>query len=170
MKPSQVPNKVPPPPPRRTLSLQSPQMCKGSKHYPHHQPVCRSISSPSSRESVSTSINGLHSAPKHRWPSLHHPVGSSGTNAHVPLTLTRGSATPDKGQTPASILLSSASPNVIKNVHSHTTPSHIRIDPTTKSNSGSKNITTHRYESHKVISSLSIFIYSYIVVWNYNLC
>lgn len=162
MKPPQVPHKVPSSSSWRKLPLQHPQLYNWSRQSVLlQQPVC--FSPPSSRESFSSSINGLHSTPRHRLAPLHHSVGSSGTNSHVPLTSTRNNSTTHKSQTPMSFTFSSASPKVMKDLNSHSTPSHLRNDPTTKSKrtlscSGSKSITAQRHEPQKVFVSPSVFI------------
>lgn len=161
MKPSQVHNKVPSSSPWRNLPLQHPQLYKRSQSLLHQQPLCSSA--PSSRGSFSPSINELHSTPRHRLAPLHQPVGSSGANSHVPFTSTRNNATTPKSQTPMSFIFSSASPKVMKDLNSHSSPSHIRNHPTTKSKrtfsySGSKNITVQRHESQKVFASPSVLI------------
>lgn len=125
------------------------------------QPVCSTA--PSSRGSFSPSINELHSKPRHRLAPLHQPVGSSGANSHVPFTSTRNNSTTSKSQTPMSFIFTSASPKVMKDLNSHSSPSHIRNHPTPKSKrtfsySGSKNITAQRHESQKVFSSPSVLM------------
>lgn len=173
MKPSQVPNKVPSSPPWRKLPLQHPQMYNRSRQSLLHKQPVRSPA-PSSRGSFSPTINGLHSTPRHRLASRHRSVGSSGTKSHVPLTSTRKNSTTHNSQTPMSFIFSSASPKVMKDLNSHSTPSHIRNGPMTKSKrsfsySGSKNITAQRHESRKVFAYPSVFICCFVAYMYYHL-
>lgn len=165
MKPSQVPNKVPSSSPWRKLPLQHPQLYNRSRQSLFHQQPLFS-SAPSSHGSFFPSINGLHSTPRHRLAPLHQSAGSFGTNSHVPFTSTRNNCTTHKPQTPFNF--NSASPKVMNDLNSHSTPSHIRNKPTTKSMrtfsySGSKNVTAQRYESQKVFASPSVFM---CVLWH----
>lgn len=167
MKPSQVPNKVSSSSPWRKLSLQHPQPYNRSRQSLLHQKsVC--YSAPGSCGSFSPSINELHSTTRHRLAPLNLSVGSFGTNSHVPLTSTRNNCTTHKSQTPMSFICNSASFKVVKDLNSHSTPSHIRNKPTTKSKrtfscSRSKNIRAQRHETQKVFASPSVFIFCLVV-------
>ncbi|XP_029691341.1 SMC5-SMC6 complex localization factor protein 2 isoform X1 [Takifugu rubripes] len=158
MKHCQVPDKVPPPSPGTMTTLQSPQLCSKSVHFLlQQQPVCSSASGPSSCESFSPSINGLHSTPRHRLTPLHQSVGSSGNNSLFTLGSPRNNNANHKSQAPVSVILSSTSPKIkFKDVKRHSMPSHIRNNSTAKSKesfsySGSKNVKKQRHKSHKQI-------------------
>lgn len=170
MKHCQVPDKVPPPSLGRMATLHNPQLCNKSMHsFPQQQPVCSSASGPSSCGSVSPSINGLHSTPRHRLTPLHQSVGSSGNNSQFTLGPSRNNKATQKSQAPVSVILSSASPEIkFKDVKHHSMPSHIRNNSTTKSKetfsySGGKNELKQRHKSHKVFVSFNLHILSYCV-------
>lgn len=164
MKHSQVPDKVPPPPSVRMLTLQSPQLCNRSRHSLQQQPVCSSASVPSSQGSFSPSRKRLHSTPRHRLVPLHQSVGSSGTNSHVPLSSTRNNSRTHKSQAPVSFFVSSASPKIErKDVKHHSTPPNTRNNPATKIQGNlllSKNVKEQRHKSHKVFAFFNLHMMS----------
>lgn len=169
MKHSQVPDKVPPPPPVRMLTIQSPQLCNRSRHSLQQQPVCSSASVPSSHESFSPSRKRLHSTPRHRLVPLHQSVGTSGTNSHVPLSSTRNNSRTHKSQALMSFFVSSSSPTIeCKDVKHHSTPLNTRNNPATKSKetfsySRSKNVIEQRHKSHKVFAFFNLHVMSYFI-------
>lgn len=171
MKHYQVPDKVPPPPPVRMLTLQGPQLCNRSRHSLQQQPVCSSASVPSSPGTFSPSRKRLHSTPTHRLVPLHQSVGYSGTNSYVPLSSTRNNSRTHKSQAPMPVLVSSPSPKIeCKDVKHHSTPSNTRNKPATKIQGNfllSKNVKEQRHKSHKVFAFINLHIMSVFLFQNH---
>lgn len=157
MKPSQISNKVPSSFPLRKLPLQHPHLYNRSRQSLLYQPsVCSPA--PNSHGSFSPPINGLHITPRYRPAPFHQFVGSFRTNADVPLTSSRNSTTTHKSQTTVSFIFSSASPKIMKDLNSHSTPSHIHNNSTTKSKKTFSYSESKNVNKQKVFASLSVFI------------
>lgn len=133
MKPSQVPNQLPHPPPRRMLPLHSPELCHrdrlGPPRHPPHPlgPICSSGFHPSSPTNISSSANRPHPTPRDRLGPLQHSaqspafVPSSTANRPHPTTRDRLGPLPHSAQPPAFV------PNSTAN-RPHSTPRH-RLGP-----------------------------------------
>ncbi|XP_010743029.3 SMC5-SMC6 complex localization factor protein 2 isoform X1 [Larimichthys crocea] len=148
MKPSQVPNQLPYPPPRRMLPLQSPELCHRDRlgpprQPPHHLgPIHSAGFVPSSPTNTGPSVNRLHPTPRDKLGSLHHSAQPPGSYC----------------SRLASVNPTNSGPTANKLQSSHSLSSHIRRDQVpeskvTLSYSGSKHVTAQRQESYKVQSS-----------------
>lgn len=171
MKPSQVPNKLSHPPPRRMLPLQSPELCHkdrlGPPRHPlyHLGPIHSSGFVPSSPVNIGSSANKLHPTPRDRLGPVPHSAHSPGSSCSwlVPVSLTNSDTTTNRSQPSLPSNLNPASSQLMKDLSNQSLPSHIRSDQVTKSEvtlfySGSKNVTAPRQESNKVLFSFLFLI------------
>ncbi|XP_045926899.1 SMC5-SMC6 complex localization factor protein 2 isoform X2 [Micropterus dolomieu] len=162
MKPSQVPNRLPHPPPRRMLPLQSPELCHRDRLGPprHPCPMYPPGFGPSSPTNIGYSANRPHPMPRDRLGPLQHsaqPPGSFYPRV-VPVSPTNSGITANRLQQLPSSVFHPTSPPFMKDLSNHSPSSHIRRDPVTESkitlsHSGSKNGTAQRQESIKAQSS-----------------
>ncbi|XP_026210940.1 SMC5-SMC6 complex localization factor protein 2 isoform X2 [Anabas testudineus] len=150
MKPSQVPNRLSQPPPRRILPMQSPELCPrdrlGSPWHPSHtlgpfQPSGIVPSSP-------TSIGRPHPTPRDRQGPPQH----SAQLQSVPVIPTKIDTSANRPQHPPPHMFHHTSPQY------HTPSSHIKRDQVTESKvvvsySGTKTVTTKSKDSNKAQSS-----------------
>lgn len=153
MKPSQVPNKLSHPPPRRMLPLQSPELCHRERLY-HQGPIHSSGFIPNSPVNVGSSASRSH----------HNSTQPSGSfcSRFVPVSSANSDTTANRSQPSLPSVLNPASPQLSKDVNNHSLPSHIRSDEVTESQvtllySRSKNVMAQRQESNKVLFFLSFF-------------
>lgn len=156
MKPSQVPNRLSQPPPRRILPLQSPELCHrdrlGSPWLPSHTlgPFQSSGFVPSSP----TSIGRPHHTPRDRLGPPQH----SAQPQFFPISPTKIDTSVNRSQHSPPWIFHHTSPQSMKNLSNHSPSSHMRRDQVTESkvilsHSWSKTVTAKSQESNKVLLS-----------------
>ncbi|XP_044069597.1 SMC5-SMC6 complex localization factor protein 2 isoform X3 [Siniperca chuatsi] len=166
MKPSQVPNRLPQPPPRRMLPLQSSELCHrdrlGPPRHPSHPlgPVYSSGFGPGSPTNIGYSANRPHPMPRGRPGPLQHSAQPPGSfyPRIVPVSSTNSGTAANRPQPLPPRIFHPASHQFMKDLSNHSQSSHIRRDQgieskATLSYSGSKNVTVQRQESNKAQSS-----------------
>ncbi|XP_051271155.1 uncharacterized protein slf2 isoform X2 [Dicentrarchus labrax] len=165
MKPSQVPNQLPHPPPRRMLPLQSPELCHRDRlgpprHPSHHMGPIHSGFVPSSPTNIGYPVSRPHPTPSIRLDPLHHPAQPPGSFCprFVPVSPTNSGTTANRPQPSPPFNFHPATPQFMKDLSNHSPSSPIRRDQATESKvtlpySGSKNPTAQRQESNKAQSS-----------------
>lgn len=181
MKPSQVPNRLCHPPPRkmRMLSpLPSPELCHTDRLGPPRPPLCpeglmhgMSGFVPSSPVNFGTRAIRPPPLPRDRLGPLQHsaqPPGSVYPARSVPVSHTHMVAAYNKPQT-SPRFFHHASPHSRKDLSNHSLPPHIRRDQvtqsmTTLSNSGRKNVLVQQQESTKVLLSPFLVLHLILVI------
>ncbi|XP_035519703.1 uncharacterized protein slf2 [Morone saxatilis] len=165
MKPSQVPNQLPHPPPRRMLPLQSPELCHRDRlgpprHPTHHMGPIHSGFVPSSPTNIGYPVSRPHPTPSIRLGPLHHPAQPPGSFCprFIPVSPTNSGTTANRPQPSPPFNFHPATPQFMKDLSNHSPSSPIRRDQATESRvtlpySGSKNPTAQRQESNKAQSS-----------------
>ncbi|XP_023261564.1 SMC5-SMC6 complex localization factor protein 2-like [Seriola lalandi dorsalis] len=167
MKPSQVPNRLSLPPPRRVLPLQSPELCHrdrlGPPRQPHHAvgPVRSTEFNVGSPTNVGIPTHRPHHTPRDRLgPSQHSAQHSDsfcssqlvpGSQSYIDTSVKRLQPSPPG-------ISHHASPQFMKDLSNRTPSFHIRGHQVTEpmvtlSYSGSKDVTAKSQESHKAQSS-----------------
>ncbi|XP_076599786.1 SMC5-SMC6 complex localization factor protein 2 isoform X2 [Chaetodon auriga] len=166
MKPSQVPNRLPHPPPRRLLPFQSPELFHRDRLGPPQHPPQHLGSSYSSGfvqispANIGSSADRHYSVPRDRPGPLHHsaqPPGSFFARL-APVSPTSNGTSANKPQPSPPSIFHPPSIQFMRDLSNHSSSSHIRRGQVSKSKaassySGSKNVTAQREESNKAQSS-----------------
>ncbi|XP_073338238.1 SMC5-SMC6 complex localization factor protein 2 isoform X2 [Pagrus major] len=159
MKPSQVPNQLPHPPPRRMLPLQSPELWHkdrlGPPRYPHQHHL-----GPYSPSNIGSAANRPNLTPRDRLGPPHHSAQPPGSlrSRIVPISPVNHGTTAYRPQPSPPGIFHHANHQFMKDLSNQSPSCHIRRDQVTESKvslsySGSTNITGQRQESNKAQSS-----------------
>lgn len=165
MKPSQVPNRLSHPPPRRMgiFPVQSPELCHTDRlgpprPYPHPVgPIHSSGFVPNGPLNFGTRAVRPLSMPRDRLDPA-QPPGSNCSPQLIPVSQTNIGASYNKPPPSPSRMFHHAPPHSRKDLSNHSLPSHIRRDQVTEStvtlsNSGRKNATVQQQDLTKVLFS-----------------
>ena len=155
MKPSQVPNQLPHPPPRRMLPLQSPELWRkdrlGPPRYPHHL-------GPYSPGNIGSAANRPNLMPRDRLGPPHQSAQPPGflRSRVIPISPINHGITAYRPQPSSPGIFHSANHQFMKDLSDQSPSSHIRRDQVTESKvpssySGCTNITGQRQEANKVL-------------------
>lgn len=157
MKPSQVPNQLPHPPPRRMLPLQSPELWRkdrlGPSAYPHQHHL-----RPYSPVNIGTVANRPNLMPRDRLGAPNHSAQPPGSLRFrvAPISPVNHGTTAYRPQPSSPGIYHPANHQFIKDLSDPSPSSHIRRDQVNESKvplsyTGCTNITGQRQESNKVL-------------------
>lgn len=175
MKPSQVHNKLPHPPPRRMVPLQSPELLHrdrvglpqysllpvGTRHSPGFIPM--------SPGNIASSGNKVYLTPRDKSSPAPHSTRPPRSSCSTPVSVSSANiidASTKRSQHLLPTSFSPKSPQCMKDLSNHSLTSHIKKKSVTKSevtlfHSGSNNVTPPRPEIREKNVILNFFLYGH---------
>lgn len=147
MKPSQVPNQLPHPPPRRMLPLESRHLYHKDRRGPSRHP--HDHLGPSSPANNVSSLNRPNLTPRNKLALPHHMSQrrASFISEAFPVSPLNSGSTANRPQVSPLSGVHPATPELMRNLSSHSPSSHIGRDQVTSFHPGRKNETGQNQES-----------------------